>query len=38
MGHITNPALLLLELGIKGAAALQLHHQPAIPSRHHHGV
>jgi hypothetical protein len=24
--------------GIKGAAALQLHHQPTISSRHHHGV
>ena len=38
MGHIAHPALLLLQLGIEGTTALQLHPEPANPAGNHHHV
>ena len=38
VGHITHPALLLLQLGFEGAAALEEHPDPAIGAGHHQHI
>ena len=38
VGHIAHPALLLVQLGLQRASALELHRQPAATTRHRQHV